>query len=116
MTDYAAEEGNYSSPDTSNSNQISDAELAVLFGGSDTGTASSGTNGSGSSNWLASLGDLVKTGTTAYSNVTRPGAPASTANSQARAANAPINWQKYLPWIGGAVVLLIVVGLIFRRK
>jgi hypothetical protein len=76
---------------------------------------------SSGSNTLTNILDTAsKLGTTAgqvYSQVA--GNNPLAANTQARQAAAPaapINWQKYLPWGIGAVVLLVVLGIVFRRK
>ncbi len=75
------------------------------------------TSSGGGGSYLDTLNGLISTGARAYGafNPQTPANPLS-ANTAARTTAAPVDWKKYLPWGIGAVVLLLVVGLIFRRK
>jgi len=77
--------------------------------------SSSGSNTLG--NILDTASKLAGTAGTVYNQVAgNPATNPLAANTQARQAAAPVNWQKYLPWGIGALVLLVVLGIVFRRK
>lgn len=70
------------------------------------------TSGGSNGIWSQLLGAAQRTGSD-YLNRNRPVA------SSAPAASAPaasFDFQKYLPLAIGAVVLLVVVGFVFKRK
>jgi hypothetical protein len=82
-----------------------------------TASGSTGKNDSSSvwgSGLLTNLGTLVKTGTSVYSSLN--GKTAATAAKPASTAASSSSFTKYLPYIIGGVVLLAVVGFIFRGR
>ena len=70
--------------------------------------------GSGLLSTLDTLGKVGQTGAGLYTSLPGKAAPAGTAAAPAAAASTS-TWTKYLPWIIGGVVLLVVLGFVFRR-
>lgn len=60
---------------------------------------------------LGSVKDLAGTASSVYGAVT--GTPQRAAPAPAPVASS--TWQKYLPWAIGGVVLLVIVGVLFKK-
>jgi hypothetical protein len=67
------------------------------------------------SGWLADAGNLVKSGFDIYKQTQGSIVPDRPAASPTLAAGGS-SWTRYLPWVGGGLVLLLVLGFVFRRR
>ena len=78
--------------------------------------------GQGEGPWsglLSAAGQVARTGADVYRAVTRPEeGQATTPINNATPPPAPTanGWTRYLPWIIGAVVALVVLGMFLKRK
>lgn len=79
-------------------------------------SSNTGYSGGGIYDVLGGLGALANTGAQVYGTITGTHPPQTTGPAPAAPAPTTPAWQKYLPWAIGGVVLLLVVGLVFRRK
>jgi D-serine deaminase-like pyridoxal phosphate-dependent protein len=99
---------------------MTDAELQ------DSGQSDSSSSSNTLSDILDTASKLATSGVSTYKSLTgttaagaagsNPLASNTSARAAATAAAAPFDWKKYLPWGLGAVVLLVIVGMVFRRK
>ncbi len=86
-------------------------------------TANTGQNDPNSvwgSGLLTDISGLATLGAGVYSTIAgktgTPTQPPSTAPTSSQRLSVGSSWTQYLPWIGGAVILLIVIGFVFRRN
>jgi hypothetical protein len=64
---------------------------------------------------LSTLGTATNTGLGIYNQI-KGVSPAKPATPPVVGSAPSSNWQQYLPWAIGAVVLLVVVGVIFKKR
>jgi hypothetical protein len=82
-----------------------------------TNDSGSGDSSGSSGNLLNGLLSFANQGSQIYKNIIGGSSPTAPATPKATAPAATTStWQQYLPWAIGGVVLLVVVGLIFRGK
>lgn len=62
-----------------------------------------------------SVAGLVKTGADVANTIAGKSGTQAPATPTTSAPAAPSSWTKYLPWVIGAVVLLVVLGVFMRK-